>query len=305
VGTAISEVIMLVEPQAETRGVDLVDTVSGFATDHHLWGDAERVRQILLNLLSNAIKFTEPAGRITLSAGAAATPPDTAELEAAGPWVYFRLEDTGPGIRPERLDAIFESFIQAAMTLTRQHGGTGRGLAISRRLARLMGGDLTVRSEVGIGSTFFLWLPAAPKEEAAPAPKAEVRRRVRRPRPAEVEEAIGVVEEAIARAERISLESHRTRSHKRIRPASRPSHADRLAPPRMRLRQDPPEGATTPSHACRDMHWRSEGRRRGDDRARSRSWPGRRGRSAVRARRAVRSTPGTDASRRGRQSRFT
>lgn len=326
VGTAISEALVLVEPQAAIRGVDLVNAVSGFATDHQFWGDAERVRQILLNLLSNAVKFTEPGGRITLSAGTAADPPATASLEGTGPWVYFRVEDTGQGIPPERIEAIFEPFVQADMTLTRQHGGTGLGLAISRRLARLLGGDLTARSEVGIGSTFFLWLPAAPEEDAGPAPSAEsggrvrilhevrdailaelerilhayvarlrsdpatpgaqalseaeledhlasflsdvaqtfgamdltsgagsemlrdgtaiqrtiaerhgrkrarlgwsedeirrefqvlreelsaaVRRRVRRPRPAEVEEALGVVEEAIVRAERISLESH-------------------------------------------------------------------------------------------------
>jgi hypothetical protein len=74
------------------------------------------------------------------------------------------VEDTGPGIAADRLEAIFEPFVQADMTLTRAHGGTGLGLAISRRLARLMDGDVTARSEVGLGSGFFLWLPAAPVE---------------------------------------------------------------------------------------------------------------------------------------------
>jgi signal transduction histidine kinase len=78
--------------------------------------------------------------------------------------VYIRVEDNGPGVPDNRLEAIFEPFVQADMTLTRAYGGTGLGLAISRRLARLMGGDVTARSEVGAGSSFFLWLPAAPVE---------------------------------------------------------------------------------------------------------------------------------------------
>jgi PAS domain S-box-containing protein len=169
VGTVTSQVMVVVEPQAARRQVELVDAVSGFAADHWCWGDEERVRQILLNLVGNAVKFTGPGGRIVVSAGMAADPPADAQLEREGPWVYVRTEDTGQGIPSERMEAIFEPFVQADMSLTRQHGGTGLGLAISRRLARLMGGDLTVRSEVGAGSAFFLWLPAAP-EEFGPVP---------------------------------------------------------------------------------------------------------------------------------------
>ena len=76
--------------------------------------------------------------------------------------MYVRVEDTGPGISANRVQEIFEPFVQGNMALTRAHGGTGLGLAICRRLARLMGGDVTVLSEVGVGSSFFLWLPAAP-----------------------------------------------------------------------------------------------------------------------------------------------
>jgi hypothetical protein len=136
------------------------------------------VRQILANLLANAVKFTAPPegaggatgaggsepGRITVSAGAATQASPDARLSGPGPWVYVRVEDTGAGIPADRLQAIFEPFVQVDMALTRAHGGAGLGLAISRRLARLMGGDVTVRSEVGAGSTFFLWLPAAPVE---------------------------------------------------------------------------------------------------------------------------------------------
>jgi PAS domain S-box-containing protein len=168
VGPVVAQTLSLVEPQAEARQVELVDAVSDFAGGHDCWGNEERIRQILLNLLANAVKFTEPGGRVTISAGTAAEPPAGAEPEGTGPWVYIRVEDTGRGIPSQRTEAIFEPFVQADMSLTRQHGGTGLGLAISRQLARLMGGDLTVRSEVGVGSTFFLWLPAAPERRAEP-----------------------------------------------------------------------------------------------------------------------------------------
>jgi hypothetical protein len=150
----------------------VVNAVSGMAAGLAARGDEARVRQILTNLLANAIEFTDPrptpgaeareVGRVTVSAGTAAQAPLDARLTGPGPWVYVRVEDTGVGIAAERLESIFEAFVQADMTLTRTHGGTGLGLAICRRLARLMGGDVTVRSEVGVGSAFFLWLPAAP-----------------------------------------------------------------------------------------------------------------------------------------------
>lgn len=172
IGSAIREAMMLVEQQAARREVALVDAVSGFSADYHTLGDLERVRQILVNLLSNAVKFTRPGGRITVSAGTSLEPPPGVELHGEGPWVYVRVEDTGQGIPPERIEPIFEPFVQADMGLTRQHGGTGLGLSISRSLARLMGGDLSVRSEEGVGSAFFLWLPAAVDEAAPPVARA-------------------------------------------------------------------------------------------------------------------------------------
>jgi PAS domain S-box-containing protein len=171
-GTLLAQTLMLVEPQAARAGVEIVDAVSGAASDLGCWGDEERIRQIVINLLSNAVKFTGRGGRITISAGSAADPPRDAALADPGPWTYIRVEDTGIGIPPERLGAIFDPFVQADMSLTRQHGGSGLGLSISRRLARLMGGDLTARSEPGVGSTFFLWLPAAPEQGATPAARA-------------------------------------------------------------------------------------------------------------------------------------
>ncbi|HLM68628.1 MAG TPA: ATP-binding protein [Longimicrobium sp.] len=171
-GSVVSGAMALIEPQASAQGVDLVSAMSGFVSEQQCWGDGERVRRILLNLLSNAVKFTDRGGRITIGAETAAGASGGATLDGSGPWVYIRVEDTGRGIPPERLEAIFEPFVQAETGLTRRYGGAGLGLDISRRLARLMGGDLTVRSEVGVGSAFFLWLPAAPKEQAVPVPGA-------------------------------------------------------------------------------------------------------------------------------------
>ncbi|HEU0077032.1 MAG TPA: ATP-binding protein, partial [Longimicrobiaceae bacterium] len=181
IGTAVAGALSLVQPQAERSGLALEDAVSGRAADVPYWGDEERVRQVLVNLLSNAVKFTPQGGRVTVSAGTAEAPPPEARVEGEGPWAFVRVEDTGPGIAPHRLGAVFELFEQADMSLTRQHGGTGLGLAISRRLARLMGGDLTVRSEPGVGSSFFLWLPAAPAEALGVVTGVEPRETATRP----------------------------------------------------------------------------------------------------------------------------
>jgi CheY-like chemotaxis protein len=113
--------------------------------------DRRRLRQILLNLVANAVKFTD-AGAVTLRVRAAA---------ARDGRVHFEVADTGIGIGATQLPHVFDEFFQADSKLTRRHGGAGLGLAISRRLARLMGGDLSVASEPGRGSTFALWLPVA------------------------------------------------------------------------------------------------------------------------------------------------
>ncbi|MDB4951953.1 MAG: sensor protein, partial [Gemmatimonadetes bacterium] len=177
IGPAIEGALALVAPQVMTRGLELSNAVSGLAAEVPYWGDEERVRQVLVNLLSNAVKFTPQGGRVTLSAGTADTPSPDAAVTGEGPWAYVRVEDTGPGISPDRAGAVFQPFEQADMSLTRQHGGSGLGLAISRRLARLMGGDLTLRSELGAGSTFFLWLPAASPEAVGPAVEPQAGRR--------------------------------------------------------------------------------------------------------------------------------
>ena len=113
--------------------------------------DLTKVRQTLFNLLSNACKFTEH-GTITLEV--------TCETVDGGGWVTFRVRDTGIGMTPEQMEKLFQEFSQADASTTRKYGGTGLGLAISRKFCRLMGGDITVESARGQGSTFTITLPA-------------------------------------------------------------------------------------------------------------------------------------------------
>ena len=125
--------------------------------------DLTKVRQALFNLLSNACKFTE-AGTVTLAVERAAGP--------GGDWLTFAVTDTGIGMTPEQMARLFESFGQADASVSRRFGGTGLGLALSRRLARMMGGDITVASAPGQGSTFTLRLPARVGEPAPEAARA-------------------------------------------------------------------------------------------------------------------------------------
>lgn len=113
--------------------------------------DPVRVRQILSNLLSNAVKYTPEGGRIEISAGCRDEGPDG----RPGEWLTISVGDNGPGIPAELQDILFQEFVR----LTAEGQGSGLGLAISQRIAYLLGGELTVRSEVGVGSTFTLWLP--------------------------------------------------------------------------------------------------------------------------------------------------
>ena len=160
---ALAQALSLVAPLAARRNITVSDSI-GCDPDVAYLGDPERVRQILINLLSNAVKFTEPGGSITVRCDLTGTPEDGTSLQGNGPWLTTVVEDTGIGIPTESLSQIFEPFVQADGTATRSAGGTGLGLTISRRLACLMGGDLTVRSNLGKGSAFTLWLPAAPAD---------------------------------------------------------------------------------------------------------------------------------------------
>ena len=111
-------------------------------------GDADRTRHILLNLASNAVRYTS-TGSITFG------------LETNGKMVGVSVRDTGLGIPPEHVERIFDRFFRVDQSRSRDLGGTGLGLAIARLLAELQGGDITVESTLGAGSTFTMWLPAA------------------------------------------------------------------------------------------------------------------------------------------------
>jgi adenylate cyclase len=126
--------------------------------------DQIKLRQNLFNLLSNAAKFTE-RGPITLAAR---------RLVLAGDdWLEFKLSDTGIGMSKEQLGRLFEAFTQAEASTARDYGGTGLGLAITRRYCRMLGGDVTVESAPGAGSTFTMMLPAvAPEAAGAPVEDA-------------------------------------------------------------------------------------------------------------------------------------
>ncbi|SDR27477.1 Signal transduction histidine kinase [Rhizobiales bacterium GAS191] len=148
----------LMRPQAEKKGLTL-ELVHHFAEGPHLagdvvvGGDSVRINRVLLNLLTNAIKFTASGG-IRVEVELKTEAPDQLRLHIA-------VSDTGMGVPPDMQERIFEDFVQADAGIGRRFGGTGLGLAISRRLAVLMGGDLTCESRLGSGSTFRLALPVA------------------------------------------------------------------------------------------------------------------------------------------------
>ena len=155
----VQEALDLVLPQARAKHIDVIGTYHCDPETAVYLGDPDRVRQIVLNLLSNAVKFTEADGSVECACDTADEPVPGLEVEGSGPWIRVDVKDSGIGFEPGQITRIFEPFVQVDDAHTRRQGGTGLGLTISRKLARMMGGDLTVQSRPGEGSVFSLWLP--------------------------------------------------------------------------------------------------------------------------------------------------
>lgn len=142
---------VLVEKNNNTLDIQIDDDLGIMA------GDMTKVRQTIINLVSNAAKFTEQ-GKVTLSA--------MRELSDGKEWLRFAVADTGIGMTTDQLQEVFKEFSQADVSTTRKYGGTGLGLTISRRFCQLMGGDINVESELGVGTTFTVVLPASSEVES-------------------------------------------------------------------------------------------------------------------------------------------
>ncbi|ACB36321.1 PAS/PAC sensor hybrid histidine kinase [Leptothrix cholodnii SP-6] len=149
----LSRAFELVGESANEKGLELVLDTDRLPS--HLRGDPTRLSQALINLLANAVKFTH-AGWVRLRGELLAE--DRQRVQ-----VRFEVQDTGEGIEPERFGSLFNAFEQADASTTRRHGGTGLGLALTQHLVTLMGGEMGVRSEPGVGSTFWFtaWLGRA------------------------------------------------------------------------------------------------------------------------------------------------
>ena len=146
VGPIVDAVTAMVQPQAAAK--QLTITADGCASVSTVLADAPKLQQILLNLLSNAVKFTGPGGQVKVS------------CSKAHQRVQIEVADTGPGIPETAQESVFEPFVQLGRSLSSSHEGAGLGLAISRDLARAMGGDLTLHSVEGEGASFTVDLPA-------------------------------------------------------------------------------------------------------------------------------------------------
>ncbi len=161
----VEEALTLVAPNAAAKGLDLGYWIDA-GTPETLVGDSMRTRQVLMNLLSNGVKFTRDGGVFVYVTSRPAAP-DHQMPSGEGPTheIHFAVEDSGIGVAPDRLSAIFKPFSQADSSTTREYGGTGLGLAICQRLSQLMGGRTWAESTPGAGSTFHFTIAAEARQE--------------------------------------------------------------------------------------------------------------------------------------------
>lgn len=142
----VEEAILLLTPKASEKNLKIL-TMINLNVPERIEGDPGRLRQIIINLVGNAVKFTE-VGEITVLVEIMTENDEMAIIR-------FQIKDTGIGISEEGIKKLFKPFVQADTSTTRKHGGTGLGLAISRQLVKMMDGDISVESQLGIGSTFI------------------------------------------------------------------------------------------------------------------------------------------------------
>ena len=163
----IEEACDIAAPRAREKNLELIVDVpeaarTGLQAPHvAILGDVTRLRQVLINLINNAIKFTEK-GEVTVTMRQLPNPDDVSRLR-----IEFRVSDTGIGIAPDRVGALFQAFTQVDASTTRKYGGTGLGLVICKRLVELMGGDIGVDTAPGKGSTFWFTIQAPAAEMPA------------------------------------------------------------------------------------------------------------------------------------------
>jgi signal transduction histidine kinase len=168
----VDDVIESVRPLADRNGNVL--EIRGLEGAGSLRSDPAKLRQVLLNLLSNAAKFTRD-GRVALEIERSS--------ESGGDWLHLAVRDTGRGMTPEHLQRVFDAFARTDVAVTREHGGTGLGLAVSKRFCELLGGSLQATSRPGEGSRFVARLPCeAPQGEPSSGTEMDSKRSGPRPR---------------------------------------------------------------------------------------------------------------------------